>query len=93
MTNSSSPETTQQTEDILYFFYIWIIPITIGLPGNILAVLVANRKHNRKLSPCIYIMAMGVADTVLLLERINAIIVNLVFLDYDRFAQPLWWYR
>jgi hypothetical protein len=43
--------------------YIWIAPVIIGVPGNILAILVANRKHNRALSSCIYMKAMAVADT------------------------------
>ena len=45
-----------------------MIPVTFGVPGNIMTILVANRKHNRKLSPCIYMTAMAVADTLFLLE-------------------------
>jgi hypothetical protein len=48
--------------------YGWIFPVAFGVPGNILTLLVANRKHNRKLSPCIYMSAMACADTVFLLE-------------------------
>jgi hypothetical protein len=48
--------------------YVWAVPVAIGIPGNILAILVANRKHNRKLSPCIYMTAMAVADSLFLLE-------------------------
>jgi hypothetical protein len=43
--------------------YAWISPILVGVPGNVLAILVANRKHNRELSSCIYMKAMAVADT------------------------------
>jgi hypothetical protein len=48
--------------------YTWIVPSTLGIPGNILSVVVANKKHNRRLSPCVYMTAMAVADTVFLLE-------------------------
>jgi hypothetical protein len=48
--------------------YAWIIPVTFGVPGNILTLLVASRKHNRKLSPCVYMSAMAGTDTVFLLE-------------------------
>jgi hypothetical protein len=48
--------------------YVWIVPVAFGVPGNILTLLVANRKHNRKLSPCVYMSAMACADTVFLLE-------------------------
>jgi hypothetical protein len=48
--------------------YSLMVPVVIGVPGNVIAILIATRKHNRNLSPCIYMMAMGVADTVLLLN-------------------------
>jgi hypothetical protein len=48
--------------------YLWILPVTFGVPGNILTIMVANRKHNRKLSPSVYMTAMAVADTIFLLE-------------------------
>ncbi|XP_064619894.1 thyrotropin-releasing hormone receptor-like [Lineus longissimus] len=80
-------------EDLSYFFYIQTVPIAIGIPGNILAIIVANRKNNKQLSPSIYITAMGVADTVLLLERIGSILVNTVFFELDLIAEPAWWFR
>jgi hypothetical protein len=48
--------------------YVWIAAVALGIPGNILSILVANRKHNRKLSPCTYMTAMAVSDTLFLLE-------------------------
>jgi phosphotransferase system glucose/maltose/N-acetylglucosamine-specific IIC component len=48
--------------------YVWSVPVVFGVPGNILAIIVANRKHNRKLSPSIYMTAMGLADTLFLLQ-------------------------
>jgi hypothetical protein len=47
--------------------YFWIVPVVCGIPGNVIAMLVANRKHNKHLSPCLYISAMAVADTLFLL--------------------------
>jgi hypothetical protein len=49
--------------------YLWIVPVVCGIPGNILALLVANRKHNKNLSPCIYITAMALADTLFLVGQ------------------------
>jgi hypothetical protein len=49
--------------------YLWIVPVVCGIPGNIMSVLVANRKHNRDLSPCVYITAMAVADTLFLVGQ------------------------
>ncbi|XP_064619610.1 uncharacterized protein LOC135483041 [Lineus longissimus] len=83
----------QETDDISYFFFIWVIPVVVGIPGNALAIIVANRKHNRQLSPCVYMTAMGVADTVLLLERIMAIVLNKVLLAHGFVTEPLWWFR
>jgi hypothetical protein len=86
----------EETDDISYLLYFWLIPAIVGIPGNALAVIVANRKHNRQLSPCIYMTAMGVADTVLLLERIMMVICLEVFFEYgiitDSLAR-LWWLR
>jgi hypothetical protein len=46
--------------------YLWIVPVVCGIPGNFMSILVANRKHNKNLSPCVYISAMAVADTTFL---------------------------
>jgi hypothetical protein len=48
--------------------YTWLVPVILGVPGNAISVLIANRKHNKKLSPCIYMTGMAVADTAFLLE-------------------------
>jgi hypothetical protein len=48
--------------------YVWCVPVILGVPGNLISFLVANRPHNRRLSPCIFIMAMAVVDTAVLLE-------------------------
>ncbi|XP_064620959.1 growth hormone secretagogue receptor type 1-like [Lineus longissimus] len=75
--NFTSPTQRHQDERIVVLLqvafdslsrYPWILASSLGIPGNILSVLVANRAHNRRLSPCIYMSAMAVADTILLLE-------------------------
>ncbi|XP_064637525.1 cysteinyl leukotriene receptor 1-like [Lineus longissimus] len=48
--------------------YLWVIPVAIGVPGNIIAILVTNRRHNRGLSACIYMKAMAIADTLVLIQ-------------------------
>jgi hypothetical protein len=50
-------------------YYLWIVPVVSGIPGNIISILVANRKHNRNLSPCVYITAMAVSDTLFLVGQ------------------------
>ena len=42
-------------------------PLAFGLPGNILIILIANRKHNRHLSPSTYMTAMAVVDSITIL--------------------------
>jgi hypothetical protein len=54
---------------VLTRYVTWIGPTLIGVPGNILSILIANRKHNRELSPCIYMKAMAVADTLELVQH------------------------
>ncbi|XP_064635624.1 growth hormone secretagogue receptor type 1-like [Lineus longissimus] len=48
--------------------YLWLLPICLGVPGNIISIFVANRRQNRRLSPCIYMSAMAITDTLLLLQ-------------------------
>ncbi|XP_064642449.1 uncharacterized protein LOC135496833 [Lineus longissimus] len=48
--------------------YLWVPPVVFGIPGNIMSLLVANRSHNKDLSPCVYITAMAVADTLFLVS-------------------------
>jgi hypothetical protein len=48
--------------------YAWLVAVVFGIPGNILSVLIAARKRNRALSPCVYIIAMAVVDTAQLIQ-------------------------
>jgi hypothetical protein len=72
----SYPGTLMGVEDEAYAFmqtiiiilsHAWTVPVIFGIPGNILSVLIANTKRNRNLSPCVYITAMAVVDTALLI--------------------------
>ena len=68
--------TTGFDENVAYYMFGWLVPVAIGIPGNILAILITTRKHNRNLSPSIYMMAMGMADTVILLEIALSVVMN-----------------
>jgi hypothetical protein len=48
--------------------YIWMVPVVFGIPGNMISIVVATREHNRHLSPCVYMSAMAVIDTMLLIN-------------------------
>jgi hypothetical protein len=47
--------------------YEFIPPLIFGLPGNIMIIVIASRKHNRHLSASVYMSAMAFVDAVLLL--------------------------
>ena len=44
--------------------YIWPPLFAIGILGDIASVLISLQKHNRKISTCIYVGALAVADTL-----------------------------
>ena len=76
--------------DIIHYMFVWLAPVAIGVPGNVLAILIAARKNNRNLSPCIYMMAMGVADNILLLEVAWSVTFNGYFLRKGIIKSPTW---
>jgi hypothetical protein len=43
-----------------------IPPLILGLPGNIMIILIASRKHNRTVSPSVYMIAMAIVDAILI---------------------------
>jgi hypothetical protein len=51
---------------VIFSKYAWILPVGIGIPGNLLTLMVATLKRNRRLSPCVYMAAMAVADSCVL---------------------------
>ena len=53
---------------IILSHYMWIVPVAVGVPGNIMAAAIATKKHNRGLSACAYMTGMALADTGLLLH-------------------------
>jgi hypothetical protein len=58
--------------------YLWMVPVVVGVPGNIISAVVATRDHNKDLSPCIYMSALAAADTAQLLQHpwINSLLYN-----------------
>ncbi|XP_064624468.1 galanin receptor type 2-like [Lineus longissimus] len=64
--------------DILKVLYGILGPSILGLMGNPLAIAVASRSQNR-LSPSVYIIAMGVADSVYLLEAVCFVVCQKLF--------------
>ncbi|XP_064619896.1 probable G-protein coupled receptor 139 [Lineus longissimus] len=82
-----------EKDDLSYFYYIWLVPLVFGLPGNVLAIIIANRRNNRHLSPCIYMTAMGVADLVLVLERIGLIIFTKALLEHNVAIDLSWYFK
>ncbi|XP_064640810.1 proteinase-activated receptor 1-like isoform X2 [Lineus longissimus] len=84
-THLDSDMTTKQsapfTINLFPHMYGALAPVALGVPGNLMAILVATRRHNRNLSPCIYMMAMGIADTALLLELAWAVGFALLLRD------------
>ena len=56
-----------QTLFMIFVKWTWIPPAVFGVPGNIICIIVATRKHNRSLSPCVYMTCMAVVDSVVLL--------------------------
>ena len=49
--------------------YAWIPIVVFGIPGNVIAFCVALRRHNRHLSPCVYIAGIAVADLSILITN------------------------
>ena len=71
-----------------------LIPVGIGVPGNVLIVMVTTRKHNRHVSACVYMTGMAIVDTVVLLNSMIfhlLVYYNLVDVDYVPNAEL--WFR
>ena len=66
-----------------YSLYPWLIPVSIGLPGNFLAILVTRTPENRKNSACTYMLALAVADSICLIHE--CLIYVSIFWGYDIF--------
>jgi hypothetical protein len=84
--NSSFQEPTAEWRHLESMFftltrYIWIIIPCVGLPGNVMCIVVALQKDNRKVSTCAYMVGLACADSLSLGE--NLWCYNVIFL-----AQP-----
>jgi hypothetical protein len=57
---------------LMRFFtkYLWMLTVTLGIPGNILTICVSLSRENRKISTSIYIAAVAAADTLVLTEEL-----------------------
>ena len=53
------------TEIMTKAYMIWIV---LGISGNLMTLLVTTLKNNRKISTCIYMSAISVMDTMVLLS-------------------------
>jgi hypothetical protein len=68
-------ETTEETFTIwalklIYMLltkYTWCIPLIIGVPGNMISIMITCKKSNRHISSCTYMTALAVADTMVLI--------------------------
>ena len=56
-------------------FWVYITVIPIGILGNIVCILVVSKKQNRKASSCVYMGALAIADTVVLISQGGIIIL------------------
>ncbi|XP_064620337.1 uncharacterized protein LOC135483397 [Lineus longissimus] len=46
--------------------YVWAFLVTLGIPGNILALVISLQRTNRTNAACLYMAAIAAADTLLL---------------------------
>jgi hypothetical protein len=84
---------SRQTEKLSFFVYSWTVPILVGIPGNILAVIVATQRYNRKLSTSVFIAAIGVVDSLFLSERLFALLTVDYLIQNDILEYTLWMLR
>jgi uncharacterized YccA/Bax inhibitor family protein len=68
-------------------YYLWIVPVVFGIPGNIITVLVASRKHNKELSPCVYMEAMAVVDGLFLVG--HTLFITIVIIYFPRLGEDI----
>ena len=56
-------------------FWVYITVVPVGILGNMVCILVVSKKQNRKLSSCMYMGALAVADTVVLISQGGIIVL------------------
>jgi hypothetical protein len=68
--NATSPHfPVLETAFLVLTRYLWMLPVLAGLPGNLLSILVALQRDNRKVSTCVYMVALAGADSLTLAEN------------------------
>jgi hypothetical protein len=48
--------------------FTWWTPLIIGVPGNIICIMITFKKTNRHISSCSYMSALAIADTMTLVS-------------------------
>jgi hypothetical protein len=54
--------------------YFWMLTSVLGIPGNVLSLMISLTKDNRQFSTCIYMAALAVVDTFHLVDIVVAFI-------------------
>ncbi|XP_064629378.1 mu-type opioid receptor-like [Lineus longissimus] len=74
--------------------YSWIIIAIVGLFGNVMSIIITLQKKNRHISTCNYMTALALADTMVLIELIWAMILMFWTTDpLSEFAMQTMWYQ
>ena len=63
-TESTAPGLQWMTTMIKVVSMLWVVPVALGVPGNLIAILVTTTTDNRKLSTCNYMTGIAVADLI-----------------------------
>ena len=71
--------TSTLVHDILWF--VVYLPVIIGVPGNIVTILVANMSHNKKRCTSVYMMGLAIADTAILIQQLEQLALRYVPLE------------
>jgi hypothetical protein len=51
-------------------YYCGVPSLILGFPGNLLIILIANRRHNKHISASVYMQAMAVVDTIVVVVAV-----------------------
>ena len=56
-------------EHVTVMLYKWwtVVSVGLGVPGNLMSLMITMKKDNRKISTCIYMAGLAVVDSCVLL--------------------------
>ncbi|XP_064622981.1 FMRFamide receptor-like [Lineus longissimus] len=78
--NATAATKSPAVETLEYIYwvasYIYYVPTVIGVPGNIMSILVTMQKDNRRISTSVYMTALAVVDTLTLLVGNSAALAS-----------------